>query len=86
MPYHQQSPHLRRRGPFRGGSEAQDTPDETVFAAIIYVLVSRYAWRALPPCFSISNSTPTGGSSSGRVPACGAGCTRRFCGAWMTPP
>lgn len=35
----------------------QDTPDETLFAAIIYVLVSVCAWRALPPCFGISKST-----------------------------
>ncbi|MFI6474845.1 IS5 family transposase, partial [Streptomyces sp. NPDC050516] len=28
-----------------------------VFAAIVYVLVSGCAWRALPPCFGISKST-----------------------------
>jgi transposase len=28
--------------------------DEAVFAAIIYVLVSGCAWRALPPCFGAS--------------------------------
>ncbi|GAA1545141.1 hypothetical protein GCM10009730_62740 [Streptomyces albidochromogenes] len=39
------------------GGGTQDTPDETVFAAIIYVLVSGCAWRALPPCFGISKST-----------------------------
>ncbi|GHE70017.1 hypothetical protein GCM10017771_93920 [Streptomyces capitiformicae] len=33
------------------GGGTQDTPDETLFAAIIYVLVSGCAWRALPPCF-----------------------------------
>jgi transposase len=32
-------------------------PDETLFAAIVYVLVSGCAWRALPPCFGISKST-----------------------------
>lgn len=32
-------------------------PDEAVFAAIVYVLVSGCAWRALPPCFGISKST-----------------------------
>lgn len=31
--------------------------DEAVFAAIIYVLVSGCAWRALPPCFGASKST-----------------------------
>ena len=31
------------------GGGTQDTPDETLFAAIIYVLVSGCAWRALPP-------------------------------------
>ena len=31
--------------------------DETLFAAIIYVLVSGCAWRVLPPCFGISKST-----------------------------
>ena len=36
------------------GGGTQDTPDETLFAAIIYVLVSGCAWRALPPCFGIS--------------------------------
>ncbi|MDQ0988700.1 transposase [Streptomyces sp. V2I9] len=35
----------------------QDSPDETLFAAIIYVLFSGCAWRALPPCFGISKST-----------------------------
>ncbi|EFD65130.1 transposase [Streptomyces lividans TK24] len=40
----------------RGGG-TQDTPDETLFAAIIYVLVSGCAWHALPPCFGTSKST-----------------------------
>lgn len=31
--------------------------DEAVFAAIVYVLVSGCAWRALPPCFGASKST-----------------------------
>lgn len=39
------------------GGGTQDTPDETLFAAIIYVLVSGCAWRALPPCFEISKPT-----------------------------
>ncbi len=42
------------------GGGTQDTPDETLFAAIIYVLVSGCAWRALPPCFGISKSTAHG--------------------------
>lgn len=37
----------------RGGGP-QDTPDETLFAAIIYVLVSGCAWRALPPPFGMA--------------------------------
>nr|WP_279616924.1 IS5 family transposase [Streptomyces caeruleatus] len=39
------------------GGGTQDTPDETLFAAIIYVLVRGCAWRQLPPCFGISKST-----------------------------
>ncbi|SEE25073.1 IS5 family transposase [Streptomyces sp. TLI_105] len=39
------------------GGGTQDTPDGTLFAAIIYVLVSGCAWRALPPCFGVSKST-----------------------------
>ncbi|MEU2494018.1 IS5 family transposase [Streptomyces sp. NPDC007883] len=39
------------------GGGTQDTPDETLFAATVYVLVSGCAWRALPPCFGISKST-----------------------------
>lgn len=39
------------------GAGTQDTPDETLFAATIYVLVSGCAWRALPPCFGVSKST-----------------------------
>ncbi|MEV5600877.1 IS5 family transposase [Streptomyces sp. NPDC052299] len=39
------------------GGGTQDTPDETLFAAIIYVLVSGCAWRMLPPCFGVSKST-----------------------------
>lgn len=37
------------------GGRTQDTPDETLFTTIIYVLVSGCAWRVLPPCFGISN-------------------------------
>ncbi|GGR58284.1 hypothetical protein GCM10010236_08290 [Streptomyces eurythermus] len=40
----------------QGGGTA-NTPDETLFAAIIYVLVSGCVWRALPPCFGVSKST-----------------------------
>ncbi|MFC9431027.1 IS5 family transposase [Streptomyces sp. NPDC056987] len=39
------------------GGGTRDMPDETLFAAIVYVLVSGCAWRALPPCFGISKST-----------------------------
>ncbi|MEU7062904.1 IS5 family transposase [Streptomyces sp. NPDC046161] len=39
------------------GGGTQDTLEETLFTAIIYVLVSGCAWRALPPCFGISKST-----------------------------
>src|SRR3954468_20115246 len=39
------------------GGGTQDTPDETLFAAIVYVLVSGCARRSLPPCFGISKST-----------------------------
>jgi transposase len=40
----------------QGGGVA-NTDDEAVFAAIIYVLVSGCAWRALPPCFGATKST-----------------------------
>lgn len=39
------------------GGGTQNTPDETPFAAIIYVLVSGCSWRALPPCFGVPKST-----------------------------
>ena len=45
----------QRTRPQGGGT--QNTPGGTVFAAIIYVLVSGCAWRSLPPCFGISKST-----------------------------
>ncbi|WP_424187770.1 transposase [Actinokineospora sp. G85] len=35
----------------------QNIADEAVFAAIVYVLVSGCAWRALPPCFGAARST-----------------------------
>ncbi len=38
------------------GGGTQDAPDETVFALIVYVLVSGCVWRALPPYFG-SKST-----------------------------
>ncbi|GAB7102012.1 hypothetical protein JCM4814A_03260 [Streptomyces phaeofaciens JCM 4814] len=41
--------------PKSGGT--QDAPDETLFAGIVYVLVSRCSWWALLPCFGISKST-----------------------------
>ncbi|MQY11989.1 hypothetical protein SRB5_21170 [Streptomyces sp. RB5] len=40
----------------QGGGTA-NTPDAVVFAAVVYVLVSGCAWRALPPCFGLSKST-----------------------------
>jgi transposase len=40
----------------QGGGVA-NIDDEAVFAAIISVLVSGCAWRALPPCFGASKST-----------------------------
>ncbi|WP_435532539.1 transposase [Streptomyces viridosporus] len=45
----------QRTRPQGGGT--QNTPEETVFAAIVYVLVSGCAWRLLPLCFGISKST-----------------------------
>ncbi|GAA3850627.1 hypothetical protein GCM10022227_04730 [Streptomyces sedi] len=39
------------------GGGTQNSPDEDVFAAIVYVLTSGCAWRHLPPCFGISKST-----------------------------
>ncbi|MFL1897508.1 IS5 family transposase [Streptomyces tauricus] len=40
----------------QGGGVA-NIDDEAVFAAVVYVLVSGCAWRALPPCFGASKST-----------------------------
>ncbi|MFI8007897.1 IS5 family transposase [Streptomyces sp. NPDC086010] len=40
----------------QGGGVA-NIDDEAVFAAIVYVLVSGCAWRALPPCFGAFKST-----------------------------
>ncbi|WP_437114329.1 transposase [Streptomyces griseoviridis] len=40
----------------QGGGVA-DIDGEAVFAAIVHVLVSGCAWRALPPCFGASRST-----------------------------
>lgn len=37
--------------------EPQNLPDEDVFAAIAYVLLSGCAWRSLPRCFPVSPST-----------------------------
>ncbi|MGW0449735.1 transposase [Streptosporangium sandarakinum] len=45
------APRIRRQG---GGIAG--VPDEAVFAAIVYVLVSGCTWRALPPCFGASKS------------------------------
>ncbi|MDT8912101.1 IS5 family transposase [Amycolatopsis sp. PS_44_ISF1] len=39
------------------GGGVRNIEDEAVFAAIVYVLVSGCAWRALPPCFGASKST-----------------------------
>ncbi len=39
------------------GGGTQNTPDEAVYAAVVSVLVSGCAWRALPPCFGIAKST-----------------------------
>lgn len=49
------------------GGGTQDTPDETLFAAIIYVLVSGCAWRAANGSTTSnaagSSSTPTNNTS-----------------------
>ena len=36
------------------GGGVRNIDDAAVFAAIVYVLVSGCAWRALPPCFGAS--------------------------------
>ncbi|MGW1270295.1 transposase [Streptomyces sp. NPDC002491] len=41
----------------RQGGGTANRCDETLFAAILYVLVSGCAWRSLPPCFGVSKST-----------------------------
>ncbi|MEU0664154.1 transposase [Streptomyces lavendulocolor] len=45
--------------PQDGGT--QDTPDEPLFAAIVYVLVSGCAWRALPPARRLGNGPRSDG-------------------------
>ncbi len=52
----------------QGGGVA-NIDDEAVFAAIIYVLVSGCAWRALPPCFGASKHG--GASPVCHLVACG---------------
>ncbi|MER5417636.1 transposase [Streptomyces virginiae] len=47
------------------GGGTPDTPDETLFAAIIYVLVSGCAWRALPPCIGRRPKTSWTRAASG---------------------
>lgn len=58
------------------GGGTPDTPDETLFAAIIYVLVSGCAWRQLPcstPPQPPTNATPpTTWPSSASQPPCAA--------------
>lgn len=49
--------HQSRRPVRPQGGGTQDTPDETLFDAIIQVLVSGCARRALPHCFGISKPT-----------------------------
>lgn len=44
------------KGRPQGGGTAS-IPDDALFAAIVYVLVSGCAWRSLPPCFGVSKST-----------------------------
>lgn len=39
------------------GGGKQAAPNDAVFAAVVYVLVSGCAWRSLPPCFGVSKST-----------------------------
>src|SRR5882757_3976109 len=67
------------------GGGTQDTPDETVFAAIVYVLVSGCAWRTLPPCFGISKSTAHRRFVIWSRAAYGDGCMKRSYTAWTTP-
>jgi transposase len=45
----------------QGGGET-GIDDEAVFAAIIHVLVSGCAWRALPPCLGHRSRQRTAGS------------------------
>jgi hypothetical protein len=59
------------------GQAKKAEPDETLFAAIIYVPFSGCVWRQLPPCFGISMSTrrlTIGSSYVSR--AGGLGCLR----------
>jgi transposase len=50
------------------GRGTQNTPDESVFAAIVYVLVSGCAWRSLPPLRRLSPSTVVGGEQGAGLP------------------
>ncbi|MFD6174374.1 IS5 family transposase [Streptomyces coeruleorubidus] len=67
------------------GGGTQDTPDETLFAAIIYVLVSGCAWRQLPPCFGISKSTAHRRFLIWSKAGLWGRCTRRCCTGSTTP-
>ncbi|TXL88193.1 transposase [Streptomyces sp. IB2014 016-6] len=74
-------PQARVRPQGGGGANIDDEAD---FAAVIYVLVSTYAWRALPPCFGASKSTVHRRSSFGREPGCGVDCIRECSSSWMS--
>lgn len=66
--------------PQGGGIASID--DEAVFAAIIYVLVSGCAWRALPPCFGASKPTVHRRFAVWSRAGSGADCIRGFSSSW----
>lgn len=63
----------------QGGGVA-DIDDEAGFAAIVHVLVSGCAWRALPPCFGASRSTVH--RRFANWSRAGVDCTGRFSNSW----
>ena len=66
------------------GGGTQDTPDETLLAAIIYVLVSGCAWAGFAAVLPAKSTAHRRFLIWSRADV-GAGCTRRSCTVWTTP-
>lgn len=73
-------PRFRPR-PQGGGTAPLD--DRAVFTAIVYVLASGCAWRICRRRSGCRSRPRTAGLGSGRVRACGGGCTGRCWMSWV---